>query len=140
MELLHLLNSGKAKNGDDAYRRAEQVTAMYDMLAREAYNQEGIRPEDYYKRFHVNAQSGNIEIDERNVDEDNPFVDVSFDPVDFDPEARAEYEAAMDAEQDYMDSVQQENKTTLKKEARILGDMGIGAIRRPTANGYGKER
>lgn len=135
-----LLNSGKAQNGDDAYRRAEQVTAMYDMLAREAYNQEGIRPEDYYKRFHVNTQSGNIEIDERNVDEDNPFVDVSFDPVDFDEQARAEYEAAMDAEQDYMDSVQQENKTTLKQEARILGEMGIGAIRKPTADGYGKER
>lgn len=135
-----LLNSGKAQNGDDAYRRAEQVTAMYDVLAREAYNQEGIRPEDYYKRFHVNAQSGNIEIDERNVDEDNPFVDVSFDPVDFDPEARAEYEAAMDAEQDYMDQVEKENKTTLKKEARILGDMGIDAIRRPTPDGVGKDR
>ena len=135
-----LLNSGKAKNSDEAYRMAEQQTAMYDVLAREAYNQEGIRPEDYYKRFHVNAQSGNIEIDERNVDEDNPFVDVSFDPVDFDEQARAEYEAAMDAEQDYMDQVEKENKTTLKKEARILGDMGIDAIRRPTPDGVGKDR
>ena len=135
-----LVNSGKVQNNDEAYRQAEAAVSFYDELAREAYNQENIRPSEYYKRFNVNAQSGNIEIDERNVDEDNPFVDVSFDPVDFDDQARAEYEAAMDAEQAYYDSVQKENKTTLKKEARILGDMGIDAIRRPTADGYGKER
>lgn len=134
-----LINSGRFTQ-EEAYKQAEAQANLADGLARIGFEQDNIRPSEYYKRFKVDVTSGNIETDERNVDEDNPFVDVSFDPVDFDPQARAEYEAAMDAEQDYMDSMQQENKTTLKQEARILGEMGIGAIRKPTADGYGKER
>jgi hypothetical protein len=134
-----LINSGNFTQ-EEAYRQAETQANLADGLARNAFEQDNIRPSDYYKRFKIDVASGNIETDERNVDEDNPFVDVSFDPVDFDDQARAEYEAAMDSEQDYIDSVQKENKTTLKKEARILGEMGIDAIRRPTKDGYGKER
>ena len=135
-----LINSGKVQNNDEAYRQAEAAVSFYDELAREAYNQENIRPSEYYKRFNVNAQSGNIEIDERNVDEDNPFVDVSFDPVDFDPEARAEYEAAMDAQQEEMDKLQKEFTMSLKDHANFFRDLGIGAIRRPTPDGVGKDR
>lgn len=135
-----LINSGKVQNNDEAYRQAEAAVSFYDELAREAYNQENIRPSEYYKRFNVNAQSGNIEIDERNVDEDNPFVDVSFDPVDFDDQARAEYEAAMDAQQEEMDKLQKEFTMSLKDHAKFFRDIGIDAIRRPTPDGVGKDR
>lgn len=134
-----LINSGRFTK-EEAYRQAEAQANLADGLARIGFEQDNIRPSEYYKRFKVDVTSGNIETDERNVDEENPFVDVSFDPVDFDDEARAAYEAEQDAIQDQMDSLQEENKTTLKQEARILGDMGIGAIRKPTADGYGKER
>ena len=134
-----LINSGKF-NEEAAYRQAEAKVALADSLARIAFEQENIRPAEYYKRFHVNVNSGNIEADERNIDEDNIAMDTSFDPVDFDEEVRKQYEDMADAEQEYMDSLQEESKSTLKKEARIMGEMGIGAIRRPTPDGYGKER
>lgn len=134
-----LINSGKF-NEETAYRQAEAKAALADSLARTAFEQENIRPEEYYKRFHVNVNSGNIEADERNIDENNITMDTSFDPADFDEEVRKQYEDMADAEQEYIDSLQKENKSTLKKEARIMGEMGIGAIRRPTPDGYGKER
>ena len=127
-----LLNSGKTKNSDEAYRMAEQQTAMYDVLAREAYNQEGIRPEDYYKRFHVNAQSGDIEIDERNVDDNNISLDDSFNPIDFDETERAKYEAEIEGYEDWLADEQKRSgiKNNFETQKNILADMGIGKIRK----------
>lgn len=127
-----LLNSGKAKNSDEAYRMAEQQTAMYDVLAREAYNQEGIRPEDYYKRFNVNAQSGDIETDERNVDDNNISLDDSFNPIDFDETERTKYEAEIEGYEDWLADEQKRSgiKNNFETQKNILADMGIGKIRK----------
>lgn len=134
-----LINSGRFTK-EEAYKQAETQANLADGLARIGFEQDNIRPSEYYKRFKVDVTSGNIETDERNVDEDNPFVDVSFDPVDFDPQARAEYEAAMDAQQEEIDKLQKEFTMSLKDHAKFFSELGIEAIRRPTPDGVGKDR
>lgn len=134
-----LINSGRFTQ-EEAYKQAEAQANLADGLARIGFEQDNIRPSDYYKRFKVDVTSGNIETDERNVDEDNPFVDVSFDPVDFDPQARAEYEAAMDTQQEEIDKLQKEFTMSLKDHAKFFSELGIEAIRRPTPDGVGKDR
>lgn len=134
-----LINSGRFTQ-EEAYKQAEAQANLADGLARIGFEQDNIRPSEYYKRFKVDVTSGNIETDERNVDEENPFVDVSFDPVDFDPQARAEYEAAMDAQQEEIDKLQKEFTMSLKDHAKFFSELGIEAIRRPTPDGVGKDR
>ena len=134
-----LINSGKFTQ-EEAYKQAETQANLADGLARIGFEQDNIRPSEYYKRFKVDVTSGNIETDERNVDEDNPLVDVSFDPVDFDPQARAEYEAAMDAQQEEIDKLQKEFTMSLKDHAKFFSEIGIEAIRRPTPDGAGRDR
>lgn len=134
-----LINSGRFTQ-EEAYKQAEAQANLADGLARIGFEQDNIRPSEYYKRFKVDVTSGNIETDERNVNEDNPFVDVSFDPVDFDPQARAEYEAAMDAQQEEIDKLQKEFMMSLKDHAKFFSEIGIEAIRRPTPDGAGRDR
>lgn len=134
-----LINSGRFTQ-EEAYKQAEAQANLADGLARIGFEQDNIRPSEYYKRFKVDVTSGNIETDERNIDEDNPLVDVSFDPVDFDPQARAEYEAAMDAQQEEIDKLQKEFTMSLKDHAKFFSELGIEAIRRPTPDGVGKDR
>ena len=134
-----LIDSGK-NTKEEAYKQAQISADMMDNLARTAFEQEDIRPSQYYNRVNIDVASQNIEDNERNVDESDNF-DTSFDPVDFDENVRAQYYEAQQALQEEQDNLlANQNKKTIKQEAKILGDMGIGAIRRPTKDSYGKER
>lgn len=127
-----LINSGKVANKDEAYRQAENAVSFYDDLVMEAYNQDNIRPAEYYKRFNVNAQSGDIETDERNIDDNNISLDDSFNPIDFDETERAKYEAEIEGYEDWLADEQKRSgiKNNFETQKNILADMGIGKIRK----------
>jgi len=127
-----LINSGKVANKDEAYRQAENAVSFYDDLVMEAYNQDNIRPAEYYKRFNVNAQSGDIETDERNIDDNNISLDDSFNPIDFDETERAKYEAEIEGYEDWLADEQKRSgiRNNFKTQKNILADMGIGKIRK----------
>lgn len=125
----YLLRTQAAKTEEEA----EAAAATIDSLARTAFEQEDIKPADYYKRFHINTISDNIEDNERNIDDTNITMDDDFNPLEFDPEEQARYEKEKEDYENWLAKEQAENgiKKDFKTYKKLLSDMGIGAIRKP---------
>jgi len=125
----YLLRTQAAKTEEEV----EAAAAQIDSLARTAFEQEDIKPADYYKRFHINTISDNIEDNERNIDDTNITMDDDFNPLEFDPEEQARYEKEKEDYENWLAKEQAENgiKKDFKTYKKLLSDMGIGAIRKP---------